>query len=204
MPSEILVSLHRPPINLLLSAPVIPMTLNVFRMKWPTDIPILLQKPDFHPFSWQILVLPALALPIRNLCLPMEPSVPTTSPALLPPTRWLCWPDCLWPQSLVKNSFFIFGLSSSANICYKLTSTLYTGFLSFLTFFYKVDKFKAFSLFFRGHEISLLCLQGRGGNVIHWFQFEMQSTFHLPYIIPSKLHPTIYPPSSTSFPVSSL
>ena len=106
------------------------------------------KRQDFHPFSWQILVLPALALPIRNLCLPMEPSVPTTSPALLPSTRWLCWADCLWPQSLVKNSFFIFGLSSSANILYKLTSTLYAGFLFFLTFFYKVDKFKAFSLFF--------------------------------------------------------
>lgn len=143
------------------------------------------KRQDFHPFSWQILVLPALALPIRNLCLPMEPSAPTTSPALLPPTRWLCWADCLWPQSLVKNSFFIFGLSSSANIFYKLTSTLYAG---FLTFFYKVDKFKAFSLFFRGLEISLLRLQGRGGNVIHWFHFEMQSTVHLPYIIPSKLH----------------
>ena len=143
MPSELLVSLHRPPINLLLSAPVIPMTLNVFRMKWPTDIPLLLQTPGLPSIQLTDPCTSGFSTPHQK-SLSSHGTVSSNNIACFVAIDQMT----LLGRLFVKNSFFIFGLSSSANIFYKLTSTLYAGFLSFLTFFYKVDKFKAFSLFF--------------------------------------------------------
>lgn len=106
------VSLHRPPVNHLLSVQGIPTALSAFRMYWPTN--------HLHSTSTAKTGPPSNLLTDQGtsgICARSSHGISSTEfPALLPPTRWLCRNSWLWLLSVVGTRFFVLVLLSYANI----------------------------------------------------------------------------------------